>query len=146
MKNEAELNRIIKNSMDVGYKIPDAAKSEVYTSVARPFDVMGVHEGKCVFIESKFMKELKAFSFSLIRDHQIQWLNKFNTAESSVCLVALGVKVTSRDKRLYLFDINYINDLISKGEKSIKAKDLKTLAFQQITKDFKLKIANFIIE
>lgn len=110
--NEAVVNTIIKNMFNeqgVAYKIPDPGKGEVFTSIERPFDGFGTisidNKQYPMYWEAKYSNTLKAFNFkNSLREHQAEWLDKFSKVENSYNFVILGVDVSNRDKRLYIFD------------------------------------------
>jgi len=100
---EAEVNNIIRKSLDWGYKIPDDGSS-MSMGIKRPFDVFGIIDGRPIYIESKAMNKMQSFNLGKIRDHQIKSLvdiKKLNP--DAICGIALSVNCGRAKHRLYLW-------------------------------------------
>ena len=138
MKNESEFCTIIKNSMVDGFKIPDPSGDFAMT-IKRAFDGIGMLEkdGKFNFVcwEAKFLKELKAFSFKNVRDHQDYYLNSYSRADNVLCYLIVGIDVARNDKRAYIFDYKDIGHELYKNEISLHKTDLEKLPYNPIKKD-----------
>ena len=87
------------------HKIGDAGK------FTKPFDGIGIVQGRSVYWEAKLLKKPLAFNFSRLEDHQIanllsvQRLNKDALALFLVC-----VQFARGDNRVFIFrDMEYIN-------------------------------------
>lgn len=113
MRNEAELNRIITKSINeegFAFKIPDTVSYHTQKHPDLPFDIFGICNGKPVYVESKFLKEPKAFNFSSLKEHQIQNLLKCKRlCPDSICLLLIGVVFGRGVIRVFYFtDMDYI--------------------------------------
>lgn len=135
MKSEAEFCTIIKNSLTIGFKIPDPTGNFSFT-IERLFDGIGAFQGKPVYFEAKFLPELKAFNLQIIMDHQIAGLYSFKKAlPNSLCWIILGIKVGHGDNRVFIFDdIDMIIKRRNNKENFLK-KELEILPYFQIRKE-----------
>jgi penicillin-binding protein-related factor A (putative recombinase) len=135
---ESDLNTFIKNSFlqdeQFAHKIADPHKSVATQASQNPFDGFAVSMNGIYFWESKLIKnEYKAFSFKLIQPHQISNLLKINRIAKEKnwdhvkCLIMLGIWKAHKYCHLYAFDIEYINNLVLSGKKSITKKELLEL-------------------
>ena len=108
MKNESELNRMIVRSLNrngFGHKIADTVSYNSHKHSDLPFDIFGIYNGKPVYIESKFLKEPKAFNFSRLEEHQIKSLIKCKKlCPDAACLLLIGVVFGRGDIRVFYFD------------------------------------------
>jgi penicillin-binding protein-related factor A (putative recombinase) len=111
------------------YKIPDPSLAELESGFAlkRPFDAFGVIEGEPYFTELKFQQGYSAFAFSKIEDHQIWHLSNARPAfqDKGFCGIILAIWLRNQFYDVFFFDINYINQRIQNGDKSIKKKELE---------------------
>ena len=135
MKNESEFCTIIKNSMVDGFKIPDPSGDFAMT-IKRAFDGIGMIEkdNKFTFVcwEAKFLKELKAFSFKNVRDHQDYYLNSYTRADNILCYLIVGIDVSRTDKRAYIFDYKDIGHELYQKEISLHKSILDKLPYNPI--------------
>jgi hypothetical protein len=98
-----------------------------------PFDLFFYSKNFNGCIESKLIKnEYQAFSFSLIKPHQITNLDLI----SQICkiqsfpvytLICLGIWIPRKEIDLFFFDISFILDCINTGKKSVLKKELLDL-------------------
>jgi penicillin-binding protein-related factor A (putative recombinase) len=104
---EIDVNRIIGNSCDWRYKIPDAGHG------LKPFDGIALFKGNAIYWEAKLLKEVKAFNFTRLEDHQIANLQQV-AAQNTPNILPLFLVVVAfgrLDKRLYIFrDMQYIGE------------------------------------
>lgn len=141
---ERDFNTIVSHSLDFGYKIADTFSSKGTRSKA-PFDGFGIHNGKLIVWESKWLKEPKSFRFDRLEDHQIENLLRFSEVENCVALFLIGVDFGRGDKRVFYWkDMGYIS-LRKQASQSIYKKEFTNLTnFVRIKKniiDF-----NYILE
>jgi len=141
MKDEAELNLIIKKSVEIypnsrACKIPDPS-SQFSQTIARPFDGFGAWKGTPLYWEAKYLKTLCSFDLSRIEEHQIDNLLFYNKVLEEICphcWVILGIKVARGDNRVYIFsDIKKIAERRKNKENYLK-KELITLPYMKISK------------
>lgn len=108
MRNERDLNSLITRSINkkgFAHKISDSVSLKSSQSNKLPFDIFGIYNGKPVYIESKFLKEPKAFNFSRLEEHQIKSLIKCKKlCPDAACLVLIGVVFGRGDIRVFYFD------------------------------------------
>lgn len=109
---EADLNRILGvGSCDFAYKISDMGRHALL-----PFDFFGVVKDKCIYVESKLLKEPSAFNFNRLEDHQIANLLAISKTPaalngSAVPLFLICVNYGTAKKRVYYFkDMQYLFD------------------------------------
>ena len=150
---ESDLNRIINktfNKIGFSHKEPDPSGTEVTMTVKRPFDIFCVNNCFIAYIESKLLKGYKAFSFSLLREHQIEGLSKINSVVPKeiygsyvYAVIAVGVWESRKFFDLYFFDISLILSLINLGKKSISKKELLKL---KEDKKFNIIKGEFIVD
>lgn len=151
MKDEAEFNRIVSNSLKAsktvvngqeisgwGYKISDAAGAYLMATVKSPFDGFGIlaKDGNLynVYFESKFNKTISAINLNRIEPHQMESLVATNVTLSSKSLFCLGVNGEKRgDNRAYIFDVEAVKELYYEGF-SIHKKFLEQLPYNEIHK------------
>lgn len=132
MKNERELDRVLRASLDIGYKIPDIAKGSMQDK--RPFDIFGVFDHKPWYIEGKFLKEPSAFNFSHFEDHQDDWLMKFHKElPDAVCVLLIGVVFGRGDIRVFALDIEEAHQRKAEG-RSIYKKEFETRPYVRLMK------------
>lgn len=135
MKNESEFCTVIKNSMVDGFKIPDPSGDFAMT-IKRAFDGIGMlnidDSYKFVCWEAKFLKELKAFSFKNVRDHQDYYLTSYARADNILCYLIVGIDVARNDKRAYIFDYKDIGHELYQKEISIHKADLDKIPYNSI--------------
>lgn len=106
---EADLNRIIANSLEWGYKIPDPPQIVATTASQRPFDGFGIFKNYPVYWEGKFSKQLKAFDLSRIADHQAEALDAiYRQLSPAHTWIVYGVHVGRADFRIWIFDWAFI--------------------------------------
>ena len=126
MKDEAEFNRIVANSLKAsktiindkevtgwGYKISDAAGAYLMATIKSPFDGFGIlaKDGQVynVYFESKFNKTLSAINLNRIEPHQMESLLATSITPSSKSLFCLGLNGEKRgDNRAYIFDVSAV--------------------------------------
>ena len=108
MRNERDLNGLITRSINkkgFAHKISDSVSLKSSQSNKLPFDIFGIYNGKPVYIESKFLKEPKAFNFSRLEEHQIKSLIKCKKlCPDASCLLLIGVVFGRGDIRVFYFD------------------------------------------
>jgi len=135
--NEKDLNRIITatlNTIGWAHKISDDAQTFTSTGY-KPFDLFAVTSSSVIFIESKFQKGYKAFSFEHIREHQLKNLLRIKELSSNppfqnyiFTYIILGVWIPNQEFSLFVFDPLYIEYLKTKeGKVSLLMKELKSL-------------------
>ena len=99
--NEAQVNGMLRKSLDFGFKIPDGSMTKL------PFDLFGVYQGKGIYIETKYLPKPKSFNFHRLEDHQISsLLNIYNLDENRNNLVSLFLIVVNYgrgDKRVFYY-------------------------------------------
>ena len=126
---EKDFNTIVSHSLDFGYKIADTFSS-VGTRSKAPFDGFGIHDGKFIVWESKWLKEPKSFRFDRLEDHQIENLLRFSKIDNCVPLFLIGVDFGRGDKRVFYWkDMEYI--------------DSRKRSFQSIFKKEFVELTNF---
>ena len=151
MKDEAEFNRIVANSLKAsktiingdevngwGYKISDAAGAYLMATIKSPFDGFGIlaKDGQVfnVYFESKFNKSLSAINLNRIEPHQMESLLATSVTPSSKSLFCLGLNGEKRgDNRAYIFDVSAVSELYYEGF-SIHKKFLEQLPYNEIHK------------
>lgn len=151
MKDEAEFNRIVANSLKAsktvindkevtgwGYKISDAAGAYLMATIKSPFDGFGIlaKNGQVynVYFESKFNKSLSAINLNRIEPHQMESLLATSITPSSLSLFCLGLNGEKRgDNRAYIFDVSAVSELYYEGF-SIHKKFLEQLPYNEIHK------------
>ena len=107
---ESDFNTIVGRSLDFGYKIADTFSSKGKRAKA-PFDGFGIHNGKLIVWESKWLKQPKSFRFDRLEDHQIENLLRFSKIDNCVALFLIGVDFGRGDKRVFYWkDMEYINN------------------------------------
>ena len=156
MKNESEFCTIIRNSMQSGFKIPDASGSFTSTSM-RAFDGIGLlpecYTGESddpenfsfICWEGKFMKVMGAFSFSRIEAHQAQYLYAYQKAKNVYSYVILGMDLGRNDKRAYVFEVDDLFIQYFTNGLSIHKKYLEQLPYEIIKKGkFEFNRSNLI--
>jgi hypothetical protein len=132
---EKDLNRILnKSSKDDsgwGYKIVDATADEVRSgrAVERPFDDIGFRHDFDYAFEAKFLKGYQAFSFDMIKEHQIFHLNDIKTRLGKrpfpiYTVFPLGIWESRKFFDVIFFDVSFIQERIARGDKSVKKKEL----------------------
>lgn len=132
MKNEAELNRVIVRSLNengFGFKIPDTVSYVSKRHGDLPFDIFGICNQRPVYIESKFLKEPKAFNFDRLEDHQLKSLIKCKrSCPYARCYLLIGVVFGRGDIRVFYFeDLDYIY-LRKTSKMSITKKEFLSLS------------------
>lgn len=136
MNSESSACTIIKNSfIEQGhylYKIPDPT-GQYAATIKRPFDLIGRYNDKAVYIEMKYSSKLESFNIKRIEDHQYQNLIEFKKIKNAICLVGLAVNVSSKDKRIYLWDVDEVYNRYLE-EKNYLKKELELLSFYSIKK------------
>lgn len=151
MKDEAEFNRIVANSLKAsktiigdkevngwGYKISDAAGAYLMATIKSPFDGFGIlaKDGQVfnVYFESKFNKALSAINLNRLEPHQMESLLATSITPSSLSVFCLGLNGEKRgDNRAYIFDVSAIKELYYDGY-SIHKKFLEQLPYNEIHK------------
>jgi penicillin-binding protein-related factor A (putative recombinase) len=137
MLNETQACTIIKNSfIEQGhylFKIPDPSGNFAMT-IQRDFDMIGRYLDRPVYMEVKYLNGLKSFNLSLIKEHQINSLLEYKKISNSLCLIALGVNVARNDKRLYIWDLNFIYTRYLSKENILK-KELESTPYYTIKKN-----------
>jgi hypothetical protein len=102
---EKDLCKIIVNSLEWGYKIPDPQRTEVYRSAKRPFDIVGTIKNKPCYIEAKILNKPQCFNFDKLQPHQIDSLMHVKkTCPDSYCLLVIGVVYKRGDLRVFVYD------------------------------------------
>ena len=108
MKNEAEFNRVVCRSINKEGFARKIADTVSYTSKRHsdlPFDIFGIYGGHPVYIESKFLKEPKAFNLSRLENHQLDALLKCRKlCPDARCYLLIGVVFGRGDIRVFYFD------------------------------------------
>ena len=125
--DEGVFNRIIKDNINDqnnwAFKISDS--SSPLQMSPNCFDGFGYTKNFGINWESKLIKnDFAAFNFSKIRNHQLTNLFKIkditkNWEVKILCLILVGVWIPYKGIYLFLFDVNYISNLIKKCKKSI---------------------------
>lgn len=129
---ESDINTIIVNSFGendkyFSYKIPDPPKSVARIATERPFDGFTVRS-KPIYFETKLLKGYQAFSFSLIKDHQLRNLDIIKRTNNEVeSIIILAVWESRKYLDIYMFDILFILNRIRLGDKSVLKKELLSL-------------------
>jgi hypothetical protein len=126
---ESNLNTIIKNSINLlpksrAFKIPDGRGG---ISIQSPMDSFGVLLGYPLYYETKLVKKnLNAFSFDRIEDHQYENLEFYHSSlvNKNYCLCIVGYYVPRVLKGVFIFDSHFVFEEHSKGIKSFKKKQL----------------------
>jgi len=148
MRNEAELNLIIKKSLTWGCKIPDPT-FEFSRTIARPFDGFGVlvniSANAPVYWEAKFSNHFQVFDLSRIEQHQIDNLRAIKALlPNSYCWIIYGVKVGRNDNRVWIFDdIHRINERRNE-RKNILKKELENFPYYPV-KNQLIVLTNYIL-
>lgn len=131
---EADLNRIVAQSLDWGYKIPDPPQVVATTASQRPFDGFGTWRALPVYWEGKFSKQLKSFDLSRIADHQAEALSAINTTIGVAHIwIVYGVHVGRGDFRIWVFDWEYIRPR-REERRNILKKELEQLPYFSVKK------------
>ncbi len=121
---ENDLNRIVNKGIKrygFSHKIADPMHG---TGAQNPFDGFSVFYKKSWYWESKLLKGYQAFNFKKIEEHQDVNLTYIkNETPESECLIILGVYEPRKYFDIFLFSIEYINELM-KNKKSILKKEL----------------------
>jgi penicillin-binding protein-related factor A (putative recombinase) len=136
MKNEKELNTIIKNSLSWGFKISDPPKVAIHSFQKNCFDGFGILETRPVYWEAKFLKNLESFNLNSIADHQINNLSIIKKLmPDAFCWIVLGIRVGRNDSRIYLFD--NIEEISKRRleKKNYLRKELDEIPFFRIKKN-----------
>lgn len=127
------------------YKIPDPSLAELNSgrAFARPFDSFGVLDGEPYFTELKFQQGYSAFAFNKIEKHQIWHLTTARPAfqDKGFCGIILAIWMRNKFYDVFFFDIDYINEKIAAGDKSIKKKELEN--FKKLGKCLFIKSGSF---
>jgi hypothetical protein len=150
--NEAEFNRIIKNTIikkgGFAYKISDAQGS---FGQKRPFDGIGILPEISLFWESKFSRGLKSFDLKRLfegsRGHQMETFESIRKINSFQSLWIPYCCYSPRDSKVYIFSFDCLQALYNReGIKSIQKKVLEELTFLKIKTENKIKIleGNFV--
>jgi len=88
------------------YKIPDAPTADRF-SIKRPFDVF-LHIGNIpVAIEAKTLSKEGAINYNLLREHQKEALEEFESVPGRYSYVFVNI----RQKRDIVDDLEHINDM-----------------------------------
>ena len=132
MKNERELNSVITRSINrngFAHKIADSVSLKSSQSNKLPFDIFGICNQRPVYIESKFLKEPKAFNFDRLEDHQLESLIKCKrSCPYARCYLLIGVVFGRGDIRVFYFeDLDYIY-LRKTSKMSITKKEFLSLS------------------
>jgi hypothetical protein len=131
---EVDLNRIVANSLDWSYKIPDPPQVVATIASQRPFDGFGSWRTLPVYWEGKFSKQLKSFDLSRIADHQAAALSAIHTTISTAHIwIVYGVYVGRADFRVWVFDWSYIQPR-RLAKQNILKKELEQLPFFVVKK------------
>lgn len=136
MKSEADFCTIVKNSLVVGFKIPDPGYGNFTNTVIRCFDGIGMLENydktlDFVCWEAKYMKQMQAFSFSRIEPHQAYYLSQYSKAKNIRTYILLGLDLGRTDKRAYIFEWRDIADLFD-VQFSIHKEFLEDMPYNEI--------------
>jgi penicillin-binding protein-related factor A (putative recombinase) len=159
MKNEAEFNTIVKNSIEQtfeeksekvygkAFKISDMAGAMSYgATVKSPFDGFGIiyKDGwHSIYWESKFNKSLASINFNRIEPHQAENLKAYGLSSNNICYFILGMTVGRADNRAYVF---LAKDVLKYyPDHSIHAKELEQLPYNEIHKNI-FEFKNIITE
>ena len=165
--SEKEINTIVKKSFSkdgFGFKISDPPKAAATCVQKNPFDGFGVinvdlikddyfktqksysHTFVPLYWESKFSKEMSAFSLKRIEEHQAYYLNHTLKLKDTFSVVPFGVYVKRGEVRIYLFDWEALADLY-KREFSIHKKFLEKLPYNKVViKDGIFSIDHIIVK
>lgn len=102
-------------------KIPD----EPVKQRPKPFDALYMWHGKVLAIEAKVHRSKNAFSFSRIREHQIEGLE--NMAQNGFgALVVIKVQLpNSRNKEIWILSPDELREMMHVGIKSVKERHSK---------------------
>lgn len=134
---EADLNRMISNSLAWGYKIPDPPQVVAKTSSRRPFDGFGFlgESGIPIYWEAKLLKGYASLPFSRVAPHQLSALKAIKELgrDRVEALILVGVHIPYHGVHLFSFDILFFDSLIQAGQrKSIAKEQFKSLANQNV--------------
>ena len=138
---ESDLNNIIRRNIceqnGWAHKIADPAGIAAKMASQNPFDGFGYTDKFNIVWESKLIKQdFKAFNFNDIRDHQISHLSKIreitkNQSMQTICAITLGIWIPRHGITLFVFSIDYINNLMKLEKKSILKKELLQLRSEE---------------
>ena len=137
--DESKICTIIKNSYiqhgNWAYKLSDPT-SMFNQTIERPFDLIAVIKDTPVYIEAKYMSKMQSFNLNHIQNHQISNLVAIKKLmPESECIIALGIKVSRGDVRIYYFtDIFEINERRLNKHNYLK-KELELLPYYKVNKD-----------
>jgi penicillin-binding protein-related factor A (putative recombinase) len=132
---ESDLNKVIGDSLDWYYKIPDDGSS-IGIGGKRPFDGFGASKGFPVYWEGKYLHKVEAFNFADLKQHQIDNLIALKKEiPYAKCLFIIGIQWAPRELRAYVFE-NLQEIAKRKEEKqSIYAEEFRELDNYVVKKD-----------
>jgi len=134
--SESVFCTILKNSFIVQghylYKIPDPTGDFVFT-IKRPFDLIGRYNTNAIYIEMKYSSSLQSFNLNRIDEHQYESLLEFKKIQNAICLIGLGVNVSSKDKRIYLWGVEEVYKRHIEKKNYLK-KELEQIPFYTVKK------------
>ena len=130
---EKDLNRIItfsfRESGGMSHKISDDAGNFMGTS-KKPFDWLSVYNGFSYYGESKLLKPLKAFNFSIIEPHQYSALCQIvdqGNPNFSIPVFTIGAWEANKYFYIFVFHASLIRELRDTDINSILRKNLLSL-------------------
>lgn len=142
--HESDINTIVRNSLDWGFKIPDPTGMTALTASSRCFDGFGIHENIPVYWESKFSQKLQSFNLQRLEDHQVEALTEIKKLlPDAKVWVIYGVHVGRGDTRLYIFDWSYLKTRYE-NKNNILKKELEKLQYNEVHKN--LTFFDYIIK
>lgn len=108
---EKDLNGIIRKSFaeqgDFAFKIQDSGQyfNGKVSHTKNPADGIAFYKGYFVAWESKWLPKPSSLNLQRLQDHQLDFLKKTkNCLKSSKALFLVGIKWTSRETRVYIFE------------------------------------------
>jgi hypothetical protein len=134
----AELVRSLKRHGAWAYKIPDSPVSRMtfrtQFTPEKPCDILAIHRGRGIAIESKQIKKFEAFNaMTALRPNQIKALDEVLVTGRGRAFVFLNIRIKAvkgevkQENRVLIFDWKEWRGVFESG--SIKQKDLIALPF-----------------
>jgi penicillin-binding protein-related factor A (putative recombinase) len=134
MTDEAEVCRVLKTSFlhqkHYLYKIPDPS-NDYNRTIKRDFDMFGRYKNKSIYIEVKFLNGFKSFDLKKIEAHQYIALLEYTKIPNAICLIALGIRVSRMDNRIYFWKIQDIHNRILE-QKNFHKSELESLPYYTV--------------
>jgi len=137
---ETRFNTIVKKTLEghgYGYKISDVAGGQAQR---RPFDGIGIYEGRLVFWEGKAMKGVYAFNlkevFEGTRGHQMETFDTFSQVSNPPELWVILCCFVPRKSQVYTFPYSTLKEAYEKDNlTSVTQQMLQALPYTGISKD-----------